>query len=179
MADTFVLNSSDKDAAPGTATKAAKDVAPVTCEFVGCQNPVKKSPTGRPAKYCPEHAGGRAKTSPNKSALTGKTWSEAAEVEAILKQFVGTLSMGISLVNAEDGKIIAKGGPDVVHELVELAKDDVNLRKYLTSLTAPGKYGPLVMASLFGVIIPIMANHGMLAIPVQMMGTTSSKKGEK
>lgn len=175
MAETFVLNSSDTDAAPG---KAAKDTAPSSCEHGGCTNPVKKSPTGRPAKYCEDHRGGRAKVSPNKSALTGKVWKEAEEVESILKQFVGTIAFGIRLVNAEDGRIIAEGGPDVVHELVELAKDDTELRKYLTAMTAPGKYGPLIMTSMFGVVIPIMANHGMLSIPVNLLGQTPEKKGE-
>jgi len=64
-------------------------------------------------------------------------------------------------VNPTDGRIVADGGPAVVHELVELAKTDSALRKPLELLATPGKYGPLTLA-VAGVILPIMANHGLL-----------------
>lgn len=69
--------------------------------------------------------------------------------------------MGLRLVNPADGKVIAEGGPAVIHELVELAKTDAKFRKPLEMLATPGKYGPLGLA-LMGVIVPIMANHGLL-----------------
>lgn len=181
MADTFVLNSSEADKAPGLniSKTAGKDVKPVICSHPGCTNEVKRAPTGRPAKFCDEHRGGRAKQSPNKSALTGKTWAEAAEVEAILTQFATTIAGAVTLVNAADGSIIATGGPKVVHELVELAKDDTSLRKYLTSLTAPGKYGPLIMTTMFSLVLPLMANHGALKLNVNLSDAANVANGGK
>lgn len=140
------------------------DSAPLRCNHPGCLNPVVRTGKGgRPPKSCDEHRGKRASTTPNgsKSSVSGKSWARAGEIESILKEYVSYLGLGIQLVNPADGKIIADGGPNVVHELVELAKTDSRFRKPLEMLATPGKYGPLVLA-LMGVLIPLLANHGLM-----------------
>jgi hypothetical protein len=156
------------DAAP-PALSAKADAGPNRCQFDGCDSSVPKPARGRPPKFCTDHKGGKAAGAPesafttSKSALSGKSWPKAAEVETLLKKYVETIGIGISFVHEKDGKVIIEGGPDVVSALVELAKDERQLRKYLEWLTTPGKYAPLTLA-LAGVAIPIMANHGLIQI---------------
>lgn len=164
-----VLDAAPLSAGPLPADSAAKDKAPGICAADGCQNGVIKPAggRGRPPKFCPEHKGGAGKPQENfassKSSLSGKAWPKAAEVETLLTRYVHGLGIALSFVHEKDGEVIILGGPDVVHELVELAKDERDLRKYLEWLTAPGKYSGLALA-VAGVAIPIMSNHGLIQI---------------
>lgn len=173
MASSFELDSSDTDKAPKTGAKAkpaprpSGTAAPKKCEFPGCENTVQKPKTGRPPKFCPEHNGGKPSPGANRSELTGKSWPEAAFVEASLNKMFALAGMGVAIANAKDGQIIAKGGPDVSKALVQLAIDDTSLRKYLMYLTTPGKYGPLIMACM-GIALPIAQNHGLLTFNVNL-----------
>jgi len=150
------------------AAKASSDgdTPPGRCHVEGCMNPVGTTPTGRTAKYCDEHkraanrpggssAGPRAKTTRNGS------WARAAEIERALNTYIAGISTVIQIVNEEDGKIIAAGGPDVVAALVQLGRDDKKIRRALELAATPGKYGPLVMAIL-GIAFPIAVNHGLV-----------------
>jgi hypothetical protein len=148
----------------------AKDTAPARCAYQGCTNGLVKPAggRGRPPKFCDEHKGGKGsptqeKFASGKSSLSGKSWPKAAEVETLLTTYVNGLGIALSFVHEKDGQVIVAGGPDVVHELVELAKDERELRKYLEWLTTPGKYAPLILA-LGGVIIPILSNHGLIRL---------------
>ena len=137
---------------------ASTDVIPARCAETGCTNPVTKPARGRTPKFCDDHkvtAGAGSK-----SATSGKSWTRAVEVENLLKGYVKGLGAGIALINSVDGEVIATGGGDVVHELVELAKTDRTIRKYLEFAATPGKYAPLTLA-IFGLVMPILANHGM------------------
>jgi hypothetical protein len=146
---------------------APGDAAPNRCQSPGCTNGVPKPARGRPPKYCTEHKAGAAKPAEGfasgKSALSGKSWPKAAEVETLLTKYVQMIGVGLQFIHEKDGQVIILGGPDVVHELVELAKDERQLRKYLEWLTAPGKYAPLTMA-VAAIVIPIMSNHGLIQI---------------
>lgn len=146
----------ENDIAP-VLTIASKDQAPLRCGAPGCTNAVVKPARGRTPKFCPEHK----PTNSNRSQTSGRSWVRATEIENLLTQYVGGLAMGITLLNKVDGSIIAEGGPAIVHELVELAKTDKQLRKYLEWLATPGKYAPLTIAVL-GVAIPMLANHGLM-----------------
>lgn len=165
------------DAAPPAMKATAADAAPNRCQFDGCDNSVPKPARGRPPKFCTDHKTGKPAGTPQsefnsaKSALSGKSWPKAGEVETLLKKYVETIGIGISFVHEKDGKVIIEGGPDVVHELVELAKDERQLRKYLEWLTTPGKYAPLTLA-VAGIVIPIMSNHGLIQLDLRkILGT--------
>lgn len=145
----------------------AGDTAPNRCQYDGCTNGIKKPARGRPPKFCDDHKTGAPKASESfnsaKSGLSGKSWPKAAEVETLLTNYVKMLGVGLQFIHEKDGEVILLGGPDVVHELVELAKDERQLRKYLEWLTTPGKYAPLTMA-VAAIVIPLMSNHGLIQI---------------
>lgn len=160
------------------------DKAPSVCAADGCTNGTPKpAGRGRPPKFCDEHKGG--KNAPKqesfnsaKSGLSGKSWPRAAEVETLLTQYVNGLGIALSFVHEKDGAVIVAGGPDVVHELVELAKDERQLRKYLEWLTTPGKYAPLTLA-VAGVAIPLMSNHGLIQIDLsKILGSKAGGESE-
>ena len=131
------------------------DTAPLRCQFDGCQNAVTKPARGRTPKFCDEHRG-----TVNKGAKS-PGWAKASQVEQVLCKYFDAVGMAISLVNPADGRVIAKGSDAVAHEIVELARSDTKLRKYLEKLTAPGKYGPLMLACA-PIIFGIAANHNLL-----------------
>lgn len=155
-----VFEISETDVPPELAA-AHKDAAPLACQEEGCGNGVTKPARGRTPKFCDEHK--TTRTQSNKSNISGKSWPRAVEVENILLQGIGGVSVGLMLVPglSEDGAVLDEKMPAVIHELVELAKTDRRLRKYLEYLATPGKYAPLTMA-LIAVIIPIMSNHNMI-----------------
>lgn len=151
------------------------DKAPNRCQEPGCTAGVPKPARGRPPKYCTDHRKGSAPAgkaegsfTTAKSSLSGKSWPRAAEVETLLAKYVTGLGVALSFVHEKDGQVIVAGGPDVVHELVELAKDERQLRKYLEWLTSPGKYAPLTLA-VAGIAIPIMSNHGLIQLDLSKL----------
>lgn len=156
-AEMFELKESD--ITPEFAADVPEDKAPAACAEPGCTNALVKPARGRMPKYCTEHKGARGTSS--RSATSGKSWSDAREVETLLTNYVIGIGTGVKFLNEVDGTVIVMSGPAVVHELVELAKSDKNLQKYLTWFATPGKYGPLLLA-LGGVAIPILANHDMI-----------------
>lgn len=159
---------------------ASLDAEPLRCQKPGCTNAVVKPARGRTPKFCAEHkrspSGGNAK-----SERSGKSWTRAAEVESILNEYIGYTSLGLVMAGGVDpafvldAKIVGQKAPAVVHELVELAKDDRNLRRALEMLATPGKYGPLTVA-VFGLAVPILQNHRILP-QISLMAPTS-KGGE-
>lgn len=147
------------------------DAEPSRCQFDGCSNSVVKPARGRTPKYCPDHRKQTGTSSGRRSA----GWSAADDIERILNRYFTGLAFTVTLVNPTDGSIIAEGSEAVVHELVELGRQDKTWRKYLEMLAKPGKYGPLTIASAT-IIIPIMANHGLL--PQFMIGTRKRETTE-
>lgn len=163
--DPFIINPSDVPP-DGASDLRDTDTPPNRCNYPGCTDAVVRTGKGgRPPKYCPTHKDNRSRnkgtTTGGRSAVSGKAWARAVEVETILCKYVAGLGWGIQLVNPVDGKVVADNGPAVIHELVELAKTDTRLRKPLEFAATPGKYGPLLLA-LLAVIAPILANHGLL-----------------
>jgi hypothetical protein len=150
------------------------DALPVMCKEPGCTNTIEKPARGRTPLYCEEHKPTSHKAGGGTTARSGNGgWAKAPEVERVLTSLIGYLGAGLTLLNAEDGAIVAEGGPAVVHELIELGKTDRKIRKYLEQIAAPGKYGPLMFA-LMGIAVPIAANHGLLPKLTINLGT---KKG--
>lgn len=141
-------------------TTAEQDTAPLVCQFDGCTNGVTKPARGATPKFCPEHKGAR-RPSGGKSPVSNKSWPRAKEIETILNQTLGYLTIPVAFVNAEDAGILGARGPKVIHELVELAKDDKNLQHALVMIATPGKYGPIT-AAVLGLVVPILANHKLI-----------------
>jgi hypothetical protein len=151
-----------------------KDSSPLRCQKPGCSNSVTKPARGRTPKFCDEHKGSTPGTG-NKSGLSGKSWPRATEIETLLTNYVIGLAFTVGFANAEDGRIIAEKAPAVIHELVVLAIDDRNLRKYLEWLATPGKYAPLTMAC-FSLILPILQNHGVVdRVMESLLGTVKEE----
>lgn len=147
------------------------DVPPLRCQHDGCTNALVKPARGRPPKYCDEH-----KTASKSSSGKSKTtWANAATVEQALIRYIKGVGVGVSFINPTDGECIASGADGVAHELVELGRVDKSLRKRLEFIATPGKYGPLVV-SVMPIVIPIMANHGLL--PQFVIGGTRDGEGE-
>lgn len=152
---------------------AESDTPPLRCQHDGCTNTMDKPARGRPPKYCPEHKATASK-SPGSKGTRATAWANAAVVEAALTKYLAGIGLVVSFVNPLDGECIASGAEAVAHELVELGRADKNLRKRLEFIATPGKYGPLVM-SLTPIVIPIMANHGLL--PQFVIGNSDKGKG--
>jgi len=157
---------------------AERDYAPLRCGEPGCTNGVTKPARGRAPKYCDEHRK-TATRKPGSPPAARNYWPRANEIEPILQNYVRYLGTGIKVaVNTVDGDIIIVGGPNIVHELCELARTDKrldNLRTWLERAATPGKYGPLMFA-VASVTLPIMANHGW--VPQISTLAASSGKGE-
>ncbi len=151
--DALFLPEPEKDAQPTPERKCAEP---------GCNNDVALTPTGRRGKYCIEHKDAHTHSTGGATDRPSRgKWAKAQEIETLLTNYVKWAGAGIQVLNAADGRVIATGGPQVVHEIIVLAKDDKRLQKWLERIAQPGKYGPLTIAVL-GVAIPIMANHGLL-----------------
>lgn len=142
------------------ATSADQDTAPLVCQFDGCTNGVTKPARGATPKFCPEHKGAR-RPSGSKSSVSNKSWPRAKEIETILNQTLGYATIPVAFFNVDDAEIIGAKGPKVIHELVELAKDDKNLQNALVMIATPGKYGPIT-AAVLGLVVPILANHHLI-----------------
>lgn len=141
------------------------DKGPKRCAEPGCANPVGETPTGRKAKYCDDHkdAKNRSGNAPKNPRLGRKrsSWPQKEAVRSSLNQLVMFAGGGLSVINKVDGQTVMMGGPALVTALVDLAEEDKTIRRYLDFLSKPGKYGPLILASM-GIIIPILANHKLL-----------------
>lgn len=147
-----------------------KDSAPNRCQKPGCSNSVTKPARGRTPKFCDEHKGSTPGSGTVKG-ISGKSWPRATEIEKLLTDYVIGIGFAVSLAHPEDGAVITEKAPAIVHELVVLAIDDRNLRKYLEWLATPGKYAPLTMA-VFALIFPILQNHGVVdRLMLGLMGT--------
>jgi len=150
--------------------ESSNDIPPTRCQLEGCTNSVTKPARGRSPKFCDEHRN-------TKTSSTGKSrttvWANANAVEKALSGYLNSLGVVVSFVNANDGMVIAKGADNVAHEITELGRADKKLRHKLELLAAPGKYGPLILA-VMPIVIPIMANHGL--IPQFVIGEVTGEE---
>ena len=165
---------------------AESDSEPLRCTEPGCTNAIEYSGRGRKPTKCPEHkrSGNSGTRANNKSAASGKSWARATEVKTHLDGYVAPINLALlglaqftqNAAFIADGAVIAKQLPAVNTELVELAKDDKDLQKVLESIALPTKYAPL-MLSLFGLAVPILANHHLLpeAMAAGIMGVMAGQ----
>ena len=143
------------------AGQAEDDTPPLMCAEPGCGNAVVKPARGRPSLFCPEHKPSRNVNATAKAKNRGG-WAKAVEVENALVLLVTAAAAGLQFTALRaDGKTLELTGPQIVHEVVELAKSDKKLQGWLERITAPGKYAPLVWATL-PLCMGIAANHNLL-----------------
>lgn len=143
------------------AAQAENDTPPLMCAEPGCTNGIDKPARGRPPKFCPEHKPTRNVNSTARAKARGG-WAKAVEVENALILLTQAVAAGLMFTALRaDGKTIELTGPQIIHELVELAKSDKKLQVILERLTAPGKYAPLVWA-IIPLCMGIAANHNLL-----------------
>jgi hypothetical protein len=155
------------------AAEPADDVMPLMCAEPGCVNAIDKPARGRPAKFCPEHKPTRNVNANARSKARG-SWAKAVEVESALVLLTQAAAAGLMFTTLRaDGKTLELNGPQIVHELVELAKGDKKMQVYLERITAPGKYAPLVWAVL-PLCMGIAANHNLLPQFVVDLTTTEA-----
>ena len=93
----------------------------------------------------------------------GPAWAKAAQVEKTLCGTIEALGLGVGFINVIDGKIIDEGAPALAKALVDLATVDPRYRKMIEGASAPGKYGPLIVA-VGGIALPIAKNHAAMAL---------------
>lgn len=154
------------DFAAETPFPATGDKAPLRCTAEGCTNTVEWSGKGRKPKFCEEHKPRRAA-----SQNTGRgAWPKAGEVETLLNGYVTIAGAGLQYTVAfgADGEALMATGPAIVHEVVELARNDKKLRNILEKMATPGRYGPLAMA-VFPLVLAVLVNHNLL--PASLVGT--------
>ena len=126
------------------------------------QEPIKRGP-GRPKGYSPKADTAPKGTKVRAAAPKGATWANAKSVEATLTQTLEGIGLGVKLLNSFDGETIIAGAPKLSSALVDLATNDPRYRKFLESASAPGKYGPLLIA-VGGIALPIAMNHGLFDV---------------
>jgi len=121
------------------------------------QDPIEtpKRGPGRPKGYSPTKD-----KAPKGASPRGNTWVNAKSIEVSLNETIMGIGLGVKLLNSFDGETIISGAPKLSSALVDLATNDPRYRKYLESASAPGKYGPLIMA-VGGIALPIAMNHGL------------------
>lgn len=182
----FVVEDIEEDIAP-VVPSAEDDSAPLRCQHPGCTNGIVKPARGRTPKYCEDHKTPSARNGGNRSKASGKTWARAVEVETHLTKYTTLIALALggaafsigdenlSKTLAADASVVATKAPPVVHELVELAKDDRNLQRVLESLAAPSKYSGLTMA-VIGLVVPLLGNHGF--IPAGIAAAVAPNGGE-
>ena len=143
------------------AAESADDVMPIMCAEPGCVTGIEKPARGRTPKFCAEHKPNRNVNSAARAKSRGG-WAKAVEVENALILLTQAAAAGLMFTALRaDGKTLELTGPQIVHELVELAKTDKKMQVYLERITAPGKYAPLVWAVL-PLCMGVAANHNLL-----------------
>ena len=158
------------------AGEAANDAPPLMCAEPGCLNSIDKPARGRPAKFCPEHKPSRNVNASARAKSRGG-WAKAVEVENALILLTQAAAAGLMFTALKaDGKTLDLTGPQIVHEVVELAKSDKKMQVWLERLTAPGKYAPLVWA-VIPLCMGIAANHNLLPQFVVDLSSSDSASG--
>lgn len=127
----------------------------------GSKNNPKSSSPESPDN--PESPNVKPDRSPRGHRSVGPVWKEAAAIEKTLTSTIESLGLGVGFINKIDGEIIGEGAPALAKALVDLATVDPRYRKMIAGASAPGKYGPLLMA-IGGIGFPIMKNHAAIAL---------------
>ena len=102
-------------------------------------------------------------TAPKKTGLPKASWPKAAGVGRSLQVSFDGIALGVALLNQKDALAIEEGAPDLIAAMIELGTNDSRYRRYLEAMAAPGKFGPIIIASS-AIVLPIAANHGLFTM---------------
>jgi hypothetical protein len=98
-----------------------------------------------------------------------RTPSAGRQAKKSLEDDLGTmltaLAMAVAMFNQQDAAIIAGNADPVARAWSNLAKTNPKVDKILRSMMGGVSYGEVIMATAM-MVIPILANHGLL--PTQM-----------
>lgn len=134
-------------------------------EAMGTEAPMFDTPDGPPdSKPSGKGSGkGSSKGSGKGSKPAGRTPGKA-QIEGLL----ATIGIGVSMVNAYDGQRIMEGSADLAEKLHDLAKENPAIRRALNAALATSAWGA-VASALAPIILPIAANHGLVAPELAVM----------
>lgn len=124
-----------------------------TSQLPGTEPPPEASP---PADSRPSGKGSRGGSSKSSKKTAGQTPSVKR-----LEGLIGSIGAGLYLVNVYDAERVLQGGSELAESLHQVAKDNPAVRRVLNAALATTGWAQLG-AALMPVLIPILANHGIL-----------------
>ncbi len=127
----------------------------LVCEICGRTN--FKNERGLKLHRAKTHGSGGDKV-PSQARRKGKA---TRELQQDVETFLTSLGIAVTMANANDGAAIINGTPGLASALANIAERNPKVRAVLESMTQGFAYSELVTASAV-IIIPIMANHGLL-----------------
>lgn len=87
------------------------------------------------------------------------------QIRTSLESIVGMITAGLYFSGKPtlqaDGQVIAQHSKNLVDSIVNLCKQDKNVRTFFLQLSQSSAYGTVVVAAL-PIIIGILANHGLI-----------------
>jgi hypothetical protein len=154
------LSAVPNDFEPFESFDAPKTGSDLICEE--CAVTFTHAGRGRKPKRCPEHRARRASAGSRPRAQRPSVTLLGDAVTMNLR----TLGSILSLVNQYDGQVIMAGAPVFGNACANVAEHDARFRRMLEGSATGIVYGELIAAALI-MILPILANHGM--IPERVM----------
>lgn len=84
-------------------------------------------------------------------------------IDGMLTMMLQGLAGGLPMVtrDARDGLVILSTEERLRKQILTLAKNDKNVRKYLLNIGQNTAYAGIAVTVIFGILIPILDNHGM------------------
>ena len=134
-----------------------------------------KAPAGRPRPASSSPSGGKAKRGPGRP-------SNSQRLESQLVQLFSTVAVAGQLATlsnetvSRDFAIVGAQAEPLAAALVKLAETNPAVRRVLDSLVQTSAYGELITVVVGGIVLPILANHGIL--PAFIAGTIAGAEAQ-
>jgi len=111
------------------------------------------------------------KVKPKKARRRSGKGATYAQIQEGLESFVTMIGVGVRMAGDEYcGDRILTQGPALTDSLVELSKQNPNVKRMLASLSQTSVWGGVIIASA-SLVLPIMAHHGLVPAPIaSLMG---------
>lgn len=135
--------------------RKASSMAGDSEQLPGTEPPADASP---PADSRPSGKGSRGGGSSKSSKKKGAGQTPSVQR---LEGLIGSIGAGLYLVNPYDAERVLAGGSELAESLHQVAKDNPAVRRVLNAALATTGWAQLG-AALMPVLIPILANHGVL-----------------
>lgn len=131
------------------------------CEV--CGEPLTYAGRGRKPTKCDKHKTQRART-----ATTSSRMNRDDKLRAELTSSLGTLGLGLMVVDVYDGLVVMDRAPQTVDALMEVAAHNPRVRKLLDQMVEVSVWAAFGTA-LAGMIVPIGVHHGLIPLPREMV----------